>query len=242
LEEAVARLGAETSSGRPEPTFAPHEIVESLQRLKSRLGATPPIDADLSRENLRAGRAARGLIGRLWSSLRKLGRTRQTVIRRRLGGTLVILGLVATATIVLVRLHDRFDVVASGIFSPKFEAERAVDGDLTTEWLGPDDRIAWLELRFARPLDVVGVKVVNAHNPPFNDRATRDLDVELYRKDRLLTRAAATFAGIDPSPEARTIWVKADGITRVRFVARGFSGRGAGLAEVEVIEAKKVNQ
>ena len=44
------------------------------------------------------------------------------------------------------------------------------------------------------------------------------------------------------SPATRTIGVKAEGITRVRPVARPFYARGAGLAEVEVIEARTVSR
>jgi hypothetical protein len=139
----------------------------------------------------------------------------------------------------LSRLRDRFEVVASGIYSPVFDAKQAVDGDPGGEWLAPEGAGGWLELRFARPIDVKAVRVTNAHNPGYNDRATRDLDVELYRKEQLLTRTHTTFDQIEPTPTARTIPVEGQGVTRVRFVARTFHGRGAGLAEVEVVEAKR---
>jgi hypothetical protein len=239
LEEAVACLDqAVPPDGRP-PGFAPELLVQTLETLRDGFLTVPPIDADLSPENLSHREEARRAVGRIHSYLRQVTRRRRTVVCGRWAAASIGLVLIVAAGIGLSRPQARFEIVASGIYSPEFDAEHAVDGDPGREWLAPEGTSGWVELRFAKPLDVKAVRVTNAHNPGFNDRATRDLDVELYRKEQLLTRTHSTFDQVEPTPAARTIPVEAQGVTRVRFVARTFHGRGAGLAEVEVVEAKR---
>jgi hypothetical protein len=239
LEEAVACVDqAVPSEGRP-PGFAPEVLVQTLKTLRDGFLTVPPIDADLSPEDLSHREEARRTAGHVHSYLRRVTRRRRAVISGRWAAASVGLILIVVAWLGISRLQDRLEIVASGIYSPVFDAERAADGDPSREWLAPEGASAWLELRFAQPIDVKGVRVTNAHNPGFNDRATRDLDVELYRKEQLLTRAHYTFDQVEVTPAARTIPVEAQGVTRVRFVARTFHGRGAGLAEVEVVEGKR---
>jgi hypothetical protein len=239
LEEAVATADqAAPPDGRP-PGFAPAALLHTLQTGREGLLAAPRIDADLSPPDLIRREDARRTARHIHSYLGRVTRRRRSVVGGRWAAVSVGLALIVAARLGIPHLQDRFEVVASGIYSPVFDVEHAVDGDPGREWLAPEGASAWLELRFAQPIDVRAVRVINSHNPGFNDRATRDLDVELYRKDQLLTRAQSTFDQIDPTAAERIIPVVAKGVTRVRFVARTFHGRGAGLAEVEVIEAKR---
>ena len=238
LDEAVACADQSAPrQGRP-PGFVPEDLLRRLQSARERLRTAASVDAELTRADL-MGRADAQRVGRrVHSYLGQVMRKRRTVLGRHLAVALLASGLILAAGLAIPHLQDRFEIIASGIYSPVFEAEHAVDGDPGREWLAPEGANGWIELRFARPIDVRAVRVVNAHNPGFDDRATRDLDVELYRKDRLLARAQSRFDHIDPTAAVRIIPVEASGVTRVRFIARTFLGRGAGLAEVEVIEAK----
>jgi hypothetical protein len=236
LEEAVLQIAPVAPADVWPADFAPTTVARSLRSARESLDTAPGNDGELSREDLAAARSARSAAGRVHSRLQRVTRDRRTAIRRRLAG-LAALAVVLSGGFWVSRLHDRFQAAASGAYLPLFDAARAVDGDPATEWLAPDGVSAWLELRFARQIDVKAVTVINAHNHPFNDRATKHLDVELYRDNQLLTRAQATFDQIEAASTARSIPVEAKGVTRVRFVARDFHGKGAGFAEVEVIEA-----
>jgi hypothetical protein len=236
LEEAIRFVDPVIRLGGGPTALAPEETVSALESARERLDRAPHLDADLSREDLSHRRETRRLAGRVYARVRKMMRRRRIVIARRFGLLAIMIGFIAVGRVGLT-LHDRVEVLSSGIYGPAFDADQAVDGNAVTEWLAPDNQSAWLELRFAPPIEVIAVRVTNAHNPPFNDRAVKDLDVELYRKNQLLLRTQSTFTQIDPTPSARNIPIEAKGVTRLRLVARSFHGRGAGLAEIEVIEA-----
>jgi len=234
LEEAIDQLNAawsETSSPAVQ-----EDTVQSLRTFRERLAVAPGVDARLSREDLLVQREARNFAGRVRRQLQRLTVTRRKVIARRASLVVIALGLVAAAVFAFGFFRDRFEVVASASYSAEFPPGRAVDGNPALEWLAPEGGDGWLELRFARPINVKAVRVVNAHNAPFNDRATKDLEIDLFIGDKLVKRARTNFDRIEATSSPRTIPIVATGITRVRFVARSHHGSGAGLGEVEVIE------
>jgi hypothetical protein len=234
LEEAIDQLN--TAWNQAALPAVREDMVQSLRTFRERLALAPGVDAALSRDDLLLGREARKFAGRVRSQLRSVTITRRSMIARRVGVVLGTLACLVAALFAARRFHDRFEVVASASYSAEFPPERAVDGNPAAEWLAPDGGDGWIELRFAQPINVTAVRVVNAHNAPYNDRATKDLEIDLFLGNKLVKRARAGFDHIEATGNPRTIPVKATGITRVRFLARSHHGKGAGFGEVEVIE------
>jgi hypothetical protein len=69
------------------------------------------------------------------------------------------------------------------------------------------------------------------------------LKVELYRGNSLIAEAAAEF---EPKSQSQAtslvVNVMGRGVTRVRFVALSHYGKGAGLADVEVIANSRLTK
>jgi hypothetical protein len=248
LENAFRDLGQASSAmvGHPSTSIA-DVTIRSLRSARESLAAAPGLDVELSRQHVKLWRRSRRLVRSALSDLRVATRGRRAVVLRRAAtvlGFVVAVALILAAAVAARRLHDRFEVGASDSYAAgesdsSFEADNAVDGDPATEWLTPNGQGGWLELRFARPTRVSAVRVVNAHNAPFNDRAARELNVELYRDDHLERRTQTVFDEIAITTEARIVPIEADGVTRVRFVVVTFHGLGGGMAEVEVIEEER---
>lgn len=215
-----------------------------LGALRERLAAVPPLDGALSRADLTLGRDARKRGRTALRELAKLTRGRRTVLVRRGLGVAAVLAVVGLALWLSGR-RDRFEVSASDYFGRErfewlFIPERAVDGDLASEWLTPQGGDgSWLELKYSKPIAVSRVRVVNGHNGSYNDRAVKELDVELYRGAKRLARARTSFTGIDKTPAARDVEVTGRGVDRVRFVVKEHHGLGGAITQVEVIEPKR---
>lgn len=136
-------------------------------------------------------------------------------------------------------VRDDVEVVASDVLHPTYAAARVVDGDPSTEWLAPEDKDGWVEVRFRKPIDVQAVRITNAHNAPHNDRGAKQLDVYLLHEDTLIAGTHTTFAQIETSHHAREIPIVGASITKVRYMLRSHHGKGGGLAEVELVEKKR---
>jgi hypothetical protein len=115
----------------------------------------------------------------------------------------------------------------------KYEAGKAVDGKAGTEWLLPDGQTGWIEIRM-RPRAVARVLLLNAHNPGYNDRATKDFALELYGDGALLATVDARFGSFDPVPGWLAVPVDAGSVDRVRLEVRSFHGVGGGIAEIDL--------
>ena len=124
---------------------------------------------------------------------------------------------------------DASDVWAQ---SPMFAAENVLDGNDDSYWLLPDGATGWVEARISPPVDVSRVRLLNTHNPPHNDRATRDYAVEIYAGGELAQTIEGTFE-FSTSPAFVTHDVTAGHVDRIRFVARSHHHVGAGLAELQ---------
>ena len=232
LEEAVAQLDPELSA--PSVPIRAGDL-RALSDLRLLLEKAPEEDALLSRADLNAKRDARRLALRVSRGLRRATRTRQAVMRARFAWLFVLL---ASISVLAFILRDRFEISASGRYSSHFAAENAIDGNDATEWLAPDRTAAWIELRFKDPIDVAAVRVVNARNAPYNDRATKSLELTLFAGDKAASHVTVTL-GLEPAARDRSFQIAATRVTRIRFFARTYYGKGAGFAEVEVIEAGK---
>jgi hypothetical protein len=156
---------------------------------------------------------------------------RRARARRRLA--IGLLGAAALA-VVGISIWRRPLVSASAVYSTQFPASQAADGLTATEWLLPDGQTGWLELGFRAPRDLRQVRLHNAHNRTYNDRATRRFRVTAFAGVRPLASAEDEFDGIISSDPERRVALGARGVTRVRVEILSHFGRGAGLAEVDV--------
>jgi hypothetical protein len=124
---------------------------------------------------------------------------------------------------------------ASASYGERFPPANAVDGRNETEWLLPDRTTGWLDLWLGPPRKVKAIKVLNAHNGPYDDRATKEWHVEVYGKGAQLAKAIdGSFPEFSNDPQSVTIPIDAGDVERIRFEIRGFHRTGGGVAEIEV--------
>jgi hypothetical protein len=213
---------------------------ESLRALKSKVDETkiPGLDDELTDphsklfESLIAGHdAIAGKATTLALDAKGIARTRTNRI--------VVASLATIAFVVLawLVLHTPKTVrpEASSSYGDKFPPANAVDGRNETEWLLPDRTPGWLDLWLGPPRKVKALKVLNAHNGPYDDRATKEWHVEVYAKGgKSVKQIDGAFPEFSNDPQAVIIPVDADDVERVRFEVRGFHRTGGGLAEIEV--------
>jgi len=125
---------------------------------------------------------------------------------------------------------------ASASYNANYLPTKAVDGSNSTEWLLPDRTAGHLDVAIAPQRRVRHVRILNSHNPPHNDRATREYRIEVYAKGsatpaKSIDGAFGEFSS-DPKPVSHDIGV--DKVERIRIVVKSWHKDGAGIAEVEV--------
>jgi hypothetical protein len=227
-EDAQRLVNVLRDSDRVEPAD-----VSSLERLCQRgvdLGL-PQLEQDLTP-------AHRELLGRLASCRRRCVRNLLAAdsgtqrLRRRLA---VVLALGALGVAAYLMFRNLSVASASGVYSSDFPASQAIDGLQTTEWLLPHQQSGWLEIAFTRPRDMSKVRLLNAVNSHYRDRASKTVKVEAYRRTQLVATARAEFPAIDGKQrEPVSVGLSAADVTHLRITIESFHGGGGGLAEVEV--------
>ncbi|MDW8247301.1 MAG: discoidin domain-containing protein [Sandaracinaceae bacterium] len=153
---------------------------------------------------------------------------------KRLSGAFALLFLAALGLAWLRYERQGLFASASDFFdrSPYFAPEMAIDGSPTTSWLLPNAATGWLEISFSPPRNLRKVRLINASNPPWNDRKTREYRLEFYSDSGLVHSLLGTFEwSSNPSPVEHS--VELQGIERVRFVVRSHYHAGGGIAEIE---------
>ena len=153
----------------------------------------------------------------------------------RFGAVLLALSLALGGLWFFVWRPPDFEVVASGFYAnePSFRPALGVDGEWTTEWVAPPDAGAWLEVRFAEPVDIDHLRLRNGWNPPYGDRAMRDVRCELYRGETLVASEELLFATLAREPEPVDVAIAGEEIDRIRVVAETWHGRGVALGELD---------
>lgn len=155
--------------------------------------------------------------------------------RRRVRVALAALSLVMLCFLLVaaMRLRNRVRVVASAQYGEHYTALEAIDGDQQTEWLLPDHTAGFVDVHIVPRRRIARVKLMNARNIPFDDRATRDVSVEALDGNHVVKNGAASFEG--PSREAvwRTIEVGTT-VDRLRVHVRSWHAAGGGFAEIVV--------
>lgn len=155
--------------------------------------------------------------------------------RRRVRVALAALSLVMLcfSLVAAVRLRNRVRVVASAQYGEHYTALDAIDGDQNTEWLLPDHAAGFIDVLIVPRRRVARVKLMNARNIPFDDRATRDVAVEAFDGSRVVKTGAATFEGPSRAAAWRTIEVGAT-VDRLRVHVNSWHAAGGGFAEIVV--------
>lgn len=146
-------------------------------------------------------------------------------------------GIVAAAFIgaagFFLRTPPRLEATASARFDPRFEPANAVDGNEKTDWLLPDRASGTLDVKVIPARTLKLVRVMNARNLPFADRATHDLLIEALDHGKVVKSGAFAFEGqsADAAWRSLDLGVKVDA---VRVTVKSWHGLGGGLAEVVV--------
>lgn len=154
----------------------------------------------------------------------------------RVTGAVALALFGATGAVLAFRHLERPTATASAhvTIDGGFPASNAIDDDPSTEWILPDQTPGWLEVRLARPRSIRAVRLLNSHNRQFNNVATRDYTIEIYAGDRLLSSVDGTFPELVPTPQWRSVPIRAEGVTRVRFLVRTWHAAAGGLAELRL--------
>ncbi len=123
---------------------------------------------------------------------------------------------------------------ASGAYSSDFPVSQAIDGLSRTEWLLPEKQPGWLELAYPRPRTLRTIRLRNAENSYFHDRATKSFRLQAFSRGRLVASATGELPPIEASRGWVAVPLVAGDVTELRIDVESFYGLGGGLAELEV--------
>ena len=243
LGRHVARLADDASDEqlaaalRLSPDFA-HDL-EAARRAVLET-PWPTDDAAVAPAHVRAFPRLLVVVEHLARAVSKLTMTGPEVkhARRRRGA--VTAGVVVASFVVvflILRAQRRVRAEASAVYSAAFEPARVLDGNKDTEWLLPDGYPGWLDLRLAPRRPIKALRLVNAHNWHYKDRGTKEFNVELWSRGKLIKVIDGAFG--EPGPESP--WVTIDLATdvpldRIRINVKSHYFAGGGLGEVALVE------
>lgn len=145
--------------------------------------------------------------------------------------------LIACALVVglyfLLRPETGVVATASSQFSNEFRAQNVIDGDEASEWLLPDRRDGWIELRIMPPEDIGTLRIKNSHNRHHNDRATHEYTIEVFANGRVAKTIDGVWPQLTPTPEWTEHAVDVEKVERIRVHVKTWHRLGGGLAEIE---------
>ncbi|MGF1466292.1 MAG: discoidin domain-containing protein [Sandaracinaceae bacterium] len=219
--------------------LSPRRIRRVLAAREAALGAMPlpeldaevsPSHAELFQELLTAHKHVEGAIGPVARSRRQLMLTRAARLAYLAVAAAVALGAV---WYFVVRVPRSAEAVASAVYgsAAEFRPDNAIDGDEGTEWLLPNGTAGHLDVRLSPARRITAIRLINAHNRHYNDRATREYRVEIVSGAGTET-IEGVFPRLDPTPEEVVHEVMVDGVTQIRFVVVSWHNLGGGLAEL----------
>jgi hypothetical protein len=120
---------------------------------------------------------------------------------------------------------------ASGSLNPIYGPDRAIDGDVNTDWVA-GGAAPWIDVWFPYARRLGRITLVDGH--VVRDRAAKDVRVDIYAHDRIVGSMGAVFAPPGKSPSTLSFdpaGVRAD---RVRVTITSAYGSGAALSEILV--------
>jgi hypothetical protein len=114
-----------------------------------------------------------------------------------------------------------------------YAPDKAVDGQPFSEWHSEPPSGGWLDVFFGDGRRARQVRVLNAKNPGFWDRATRDYQITRVLSDGRVLSEVGRFPGPDKKPQ--WIAVPTEGrLVCVRFWVLSQYGLSGGVAELQV--------
>jgi hypothetical protein len=123
---------------------------------------------------------------------------------------------------------------ASAFHSASFAPSKAVDGSFNTEWLLPNATAGWIELQVSPARVVKKIRLANARNIPYNDRATGNFRVETFYNNAPLFSAESSFPGMDPNLTWREITTDGQKIDKIKVWVRTWYEAGGGFTEITI--------
>jgi hypothetical protein len=210
------------------------DVQDATVAMGGPLGQRPAWNGDLRPEHRRFFRSATRVTETALERLLPLvAKPAQIVVNRwiRIGGVVAVLvALLLTS----LSMRRAVEVRASASFDEiVHEPSKVHDGNPATEWLLPTKTAGWVEVGF-RPRTVTTVKVLNSHNPPYDDRATREFRVEGYRGGQIVHSSKHSFTKVESQPTWLTIAIPGLRLDAVRIVVENFHKVGGGLAEIVI--------
>lgn len=208
------------------------EIDEAMMAAGGFVGSRPSWNGDLRPENRRYFRNAIRTTEAALEHLQPLVLRPRRIVATRWLRVLAAIAVVAGVIITIVSIRNAIEVRASGTFNDlQYDARKAIDGKPTTEWLLPSNAGGWIEVAF-RPRTIKTVKLLNARNAPFFDRATRDFRIEGYLDKKVVHTSKHSFAKFEENPQWMILPLPSVRVDTVRIVVENHHKTGAGLAEL----------
>jgi len=243
LEAWCERRSAERASSSERATdqeLALAALAGAGYRRLPRLRASLVASENVSEASLGADTAWRDLQP-IWAEVERLSRFTMRYftppeerLRARRQRT-VLAVLAAVVVVILVRqIRERPRAHSSLDYSDNHAAACVLDGLGATEWLLPDDTLGWVDVTFPSARTVHRVRLFNAHNVFYLDRATGNVRVTAFSEKNVVATASGGFKRLDPEQSILDLQLEAKEVTRVRVEVLSFFKRGAGLAEIEV--------
>ncbi|HEY3253105.1 MAG TPA: hypothetical protein VGJ91_04120 [Polyangiaceae bacterium] len=144
------------------------------------------------------------------------------------------LASVALVLLTCYLLWGRSRAQASAIHSDAFAVKNVVDGLEATEWLLPDGTLGWVDVIPPRARTVHGIRLFNAHNTFYADRATRAVHVTAFTERGPGPSVDGAFAAFSESRSVLDLPLEASDVTRIRVEIVSYFKSGGGLAEIEI--------
>lgn len=201
--------------------------------------SVPKLDAEVSTQHAEQWRELLRVRGDLDRDLSPVLVTPRELKRTRIVRIAVTVAVVVFAVIGLtmaLRTEPKVGANASAWLGrrPQFEPAKAIDGDRSTEWLLEDRSNGWIEINLEPPRDISAVKLLNAHNPPYEDRGTQAFRIELFSGARSVGAVNGRFPPQPPPQrEPLRVAVRGSNVDRVRISSLSYYRIGGGLAEIE---------
>lgn len=209
-----------------EPTPRPH-----VERARLALGERD--HADLTTFLSDAAAAHQALYEEVAPYALDVRTLRRAQIRRAAAIIAITFGMILFAGW-YIRGPSELRAEASAVYSAQFLPFRAVDGEITSEWLLPDRTTGWIELTISAPRKVKKVRLMNARNVPYNDRATNAFRVEAFYEGQVLSSGEGSFNGFSPNPNWREIELDGRRADKIKVWVNSFTEAGGGFAEITI--------
>lgn len=164
--------------------------------------------------------------------------SRLVLLLTRWAITLGILSMSIALLVWLVRPAHYIEATASSFTNSarRWGPRHLVDGYLATEWAADARPPLVIDLSLHPARDIRAIELLNGHNPPWNDRGTRDFRVEAYSGGRRVSAATGRFGAMSTDFEVARVPMLASQITTIRVQILSWHGRGPALAEIRVVE------